>query len=529
MVEKQEPDPVDSKAAFAARVIRYLEDALSPDELTVFNKELSDDAAKRDQFVRLCMIQTVAAEELATEYSMLRGDFHAGGLPVEPMENKPLKVVQPRRSTWGWRTVAAALIVMAIPTWLYIDASLHRPEPPKPVVATIGAQMNATWQNVGPEGGRFVRENQHLRLNTGWAELNFNAGATVMLRGPVEFSAVSPDSLDLGAGVITAKKVGGGFVVSTAQGQIDDLGTEFGVSAGMNGETQVAVFSGRVAAAFRTTDKKLAPGHVLEKGQAARVTDNSVDMHSAMAWPQMFPRKLADGVRSLNMADLLAGGDGTMERRLIAIDLSTGNTGTLTPRNYDGDHAYHAVPSVPVIDGCFVPDGTMQLDSAGDRFAFPRTSNYSYNHLWTAGNGQRFPWMVNHANGISPVLAGIDYSGADHWLLELHSNKAVTFDLEALRDMHPGSRFTAFQSIVGNSYPLSYNGKPTICKTDIFVLVDGKTRLEKRGFSNEADPLRVDVPLNEKDRFLTIVVSDGGDKWQGDWMVWGDPRIIVDN
>ena len=35
------------------------------------------------------------------------------------------------------------------------------------------------------------------------------------------------------------------------------------------------------------------------------------------------------------------------------------------------------------------------------------------------------------------------------------------------------------------------------------------------------------VGLGEKDRFLTLVVTDGGDGVQGDWVMWGDARVTV--
>jgi hypothetical protein len=43
--------------------------------------------------------------------------------------------------------------------------------------------------------------------------------------------------------------------------------------------------------------------------------------------------------------------------------------------------------------------------------------------------------------------------------------------------------------------------------------------------AHTADPLSIDVPLADGDRFLTLVVTDGGDDLANDGSLWCDPML----
>ena len=60
---------------------------------------------------------------------------------------------------------------------------------------------------------------------------------------------------------------------------------------------------------------------------------------------------------------------------------------------------------------------------------------------------------------------------------------------------------------------------------DIWVLVDGQLKLSRTHLRPQDGAINVDVELGPKDRFLTLVSTDGGNSFQYDWVVFGDPVL----
>jgi hypothetical protein len=71
------------------------------------------------------------------------------------------------------------------------------------------------------------------------------------------------------------------------------------------------------------------------------------------------------------------------------VDSLTGAAGVLQPVGLrNGDHLYHRVMGYPVIDGVFIPDGSvgpMTVDSTGHQFGFSVTTDQTTNEIWTGG------------------------------------------------------------------------------------------------------------------------------------------------
>ena len=237
------------------------------------------------------------------------------------------------------------------------------------------------------------------------------------------------------------------------------------------------------------------------------------------AKPQAFVRSIA-AVPSLDVVDLLCGGDGTTHQRGNQIDASTGAAGALAAvGDTHGDGAYHPVPALPVVDGCFVPDGAagpVRTDSAGHTFGFPPTNGITYLRIVAGG---KVP-VPRGADPIGTVLAGVDYAVPGRGLLLVHPNVGLTLDLAAIRRLHPGSRLVRFRCALGNSHPKSRQSK-----TDAYVLADGVPRFERRGFTTADDVFQVDVALRDAERFLTLATTDGGDGTAADDVLLGDPTF----
>ena len=178
--------------------------------------------------------------------------------------------------------------------------------------------------------------------------------------------------------------------------------------------------------------------------------------------PTGFVRDLSTTSIGLDVADIISGGDGTTKLRGGMIDPSTGMQTQNPTVEIPTDNLYHRVSSLPVIDGCFIPDGEagpVQVDSLEHRFALPKTDGFAFNMIV---GGNHVP--IDPAKSIVPiptVVGGVDYSQSGHWLLYLHANVGITFDLAALRRLHPGLTLSTFHAMLGNSFaqPLP-NGWP---------------------------------------------------------------------
>ena len=114
--------------------------------------------------------------------------------------------------------------------------------------------MNATSPDWGAElngqldVGTYLAEGERLTLLSGFAELEFPYQARVVVQGPATFVTGSYGTLQLESGrcVAHVPRKASGFTIEANGSQIVDLGTEFGVEANAEMETDVYVFQGKV-------------------------------------------------------------------------------------------------------------------------------------------------------------------------------------------------------------------------------------------------------------------------------------------
>jgi hypothetical protein len=55
------------------------------------------------------------------------------------------------------------------------------------------------------------------------------------------------------------------------------------------------------------------------------------------------------------------------------------------------------------------------------------------------------------------VLGGVDYSSPGHGMIALHTNKGITFDLDAIRRANPGYKLLRFRAVAGIAVPPDNN------------------------------------------------------------------------
>ena len=301
------------------------------------------------------------------------------------------------------------------------------------------------------------------------------------------------------------------------------------------GDTVSHVFRGSVRLQVVSAAGK-AEALVLHKNESARVEAGSSGRGGGNRAIVLVPSvKPADFVReipkltvkTLDLVDVVAGGNGFSGRRGRGINPTTGRSADAQPipRALNGDHQYHRVESLPFVDGVFIPEGSkgpVQIDSAGHTFDdFGKTTNECCGLVWAGGPIA----FVDPREVVPAELGGVDYASPGHGVLALLNNMGVTFDLEAMRRANPGCKLLRFRAMGGNPETSSQQGRATY--GDLRVFVDGQVRYQRREINAYNGAMPINVPLADRDRFLTLVSSDCGNGTGFDWIMFGDPRLEV--
>ncbi len=162
--------------------------------------------------------------------------------------------------------IAAAVLVLMIPAWMLVGpdrpvgnqvADTTDSPPSKPVrsIAVISAEADAVWKtSLGKRIGRGTAlEPGTLTLVEGLAQVDFFSGASITLSGPAEIELRNKKLAVLHRGRVRADvpPAARGFKIETADVQLEDLGTSFGIVARDNGKSSVIVFDGEVRAIDR--------------------------------------------------------------------------------------------------------------------------------------------------------------------------------------------------------------------------------------------------------------------------------------
>jgi hypothetical protein len=179
------------------------------------------------------------------------GEEAAATPPGRPPAGAPHPRARRLLASVPLRLVAAAaglLLAVGIGWWLAGRAPSPEPGLPQEVAWLVNAQ-NCQWaEDTEPAGA--MRAGAVLRVERGLAEIHFRSGARVVLEGPAALELLSANGARLLRGKLSARvpESAAGFEVLSPGGKVIDLGTEFGVSVGDDGATDVRVFAGRVKA-----------------------------------------------------------------------------------------------------------------------------------------------------------------------------------------------------------------------------------------------------------------------------------------
>ncbi|CAN5914176.1 FecR domain-containing protein [soil metagenome] len=195
----------------------------------------------RRAYVEYMQLHTALSEARLSEMSLTE-IVNMASLPEEdniiPFTSKPGLHV-------GWLAAAASIGILVagwgIGHW-------QGASPDEPLAVLVDAK-GTRWDSgtLPTEVGASLSQGR-IRLAAGLATIEFRKGARLTLEGPADLELITADKCFLHSGALVAHvpPPAVGFVVETAHARLVDHGTDFGISAGADGEAQVQVFKGEV-------------------------------------------------------------------------------------------------------------------------------------------------------------------------------------------------------------------------------------------------------------------------------------------
>ncbi|MBX7209531.1 MAG: FecR domain-containing protein [Verrucomicrobiaceae bacterium] len=232
-----------STEADFALIDSYLGGRASADEVQALEGRLKADSDLREAFLRYAHVD-------AALKTMVRPSAQ------QPLAAPKAKTTIWRAQTVRWAAAAVLLLAGALALWMPRSVEVR--------VMAVSDDAASIWPK---DSTQRLRE---VRLESGSVQLQLDSGVTLDLNAPVHLRLADAMHATLLAGSVTADvgDLGKGFVIETSSARVVDLGTRFGVSLGSTGETDVAVFQGKVEVFGKAQPKQLAS---LTAGEAVRV------------------------------------------------------------------------------------------------------------------------------------------------------------------------------------------------------------------------------------------------------------------
>lgn len=534
-------------------ILKFKDETITPGEFELLDKilqESQDNIAFLTQIIELYtqlqrsgeVIQLKADNEILNDklWQVLANEEKTAQivkcqLPPSETSNMPIQTATGSRVR---RSSLITFILSMAALIFFVLLARYLPAPAGIEVATLTDSMKAKWSDSTGSiaaGSRLVTGYTPLGLEEGFIELCFDNTAKFVIEAPAQFCLLTEDQINLNYGklyaVVPPKAIG--FIINTPNSRIIDLGTEFGVQAGLDGSTELHVIKGKINLLAGTSNKIAME---IRQGFAKLISANTCHVRDVPVNETEFVRSINSkndtiwrGQKQINLADIVGGGSGLGTGKINrGIDPTTGNPSNERLGTRISPNDYHFVSSNPFIDGVFVPDGRTQqiISSQGHLFReCPATSGSCCENIITS----------NVRSLDSRVEQNIEVSDSLVHSILLHANMGITFDLQEIRKLLPGVNIVRFQSHFGiRKWALH----PSASNADFWVLVDGKIKYTKEQVKID-EPGFVDVNLSEQDRFLTLILTDGSDPEgrildgivlqpnDSDWGIFANPVLIL--
>lgn len=170
-----------------------------------------------------------------------------------------------------WSTTAALAVVMLIAGLITTATIRHLSpyRPANPLVAWYSHVPDDGTTNPGVHAGKLLRAGHRIQSREGQAILKMAQGTVVAWSGLVDLELRSAQEVVVHGGKVcfNVPPLAVGFRAITPSGVITDFGTQFGVSVGFDGSSEVHVMQGKVELVSQT--KKRCP---IVTGEARALT-----------------------------------------------------------------------------------------------------------------------------------------------------------------------------------------------------------------------------------------------------------------
>ncbi|MBI1369422.1 MAG: hypothetical protein GC162_12305 [Planctomycetes bacterium] len=423
-----------------------------------------------------------------------------------------------RPSVWY---AAALLLIAATITIVFLLPSTPHPAGPAPnspvSFAVLTDANSAQWADHALIEPGAALPSGAMRLVSGQAQLLFNSGAVVTLRGPIDLDITGPDRAFVHRGQLVAfapDRAHGFTIDAPGNVSVTDLGTEFGVSVDALGQVRTHVFTGLVQVAAAGQVYRLAAGQGALASSAGLIARESADR------AQFYPGStiaavplgaLFDDAPGVALIDALATDKPTTSPRSPALGLWRVQTGQM-------DQPAPIAPGV-VFDFASVGGGELSAGPPANQAA-------------------------RAMNGYAITLPS-DAPAVHHAGIGMHANAFISFDLEAIRAAGPvtPTRFAATGGLNMSSTDGSIHLIALVCdaRRPIAAYVDGRrAAIEEAGgvwrVTDELpEPLTpahreaaFDVPLDESAAYLVLACTSNG-PINSDHGVFAEARLVVDS
>ena len=181
-------------------------------------------------------------------------------------------------------------------------------------VATLTQCIGVRWDESAEEMSELSRVavGQEIHLTDGRIKLVFDSGVEALVLAPCKLRIQDRNQIFCQSGRVSARVSNErtGFVIETPVALVTDRGTEFGVAIGDAGQTEVAVFEGKVDVELGSLSQRSQPGNKgkhesLVQGEATRVDQfgnttriYSIDNRRLPGVHELAPFNLSDPVIS---------------------------------------------------------------------------------------------------------------------------------------------------------------------------------------------------------------------------------------
>jgi NPCBM/NEW2 domain len=416
-----------------------------------------------------------------------------------------------------WLGPLAAIVLISCVLTLAISYMNRNTANRGVIAATVQDGTGVVWGNPPrvKDSNRIAQNT--LVLRTGVAEISLPSGATIIIEGPtvIELTGMNQARLSQGRASAHVPPQAIGFTLVSEDLTVIDRGTAFGLSRSADKRVQLHVFTGMVEAQSNSAHAPLT----VNANSAVQSDPQTGALTPIPCKPLHFYRELRPRELSLDVADMVAGGDGRGSGVADGIDPRSGEL-VSSPSLADiiGDGQYHRVKQAPDIDGVFIPRDNQAITSQGHHFVFPPTNGKGYDLLRRGGIKTPIgPLFIT----IPAVFDGIDYHSPDHTILGMHANCGFTIDLTAIAHNHPGMFTERFTGRVANFR----EELPDQCLADFWVIIDGIMVKRFRDMTPRKAAEHIDVLIPVGSRYLTLVATDSNKDNRYDCVNVGDPKL----